>query len=73
MAFILNCKWNISKFNDNFTILHVLGLLIGIPITMAALYAYRRGCFGIFGYRPSPADYGRAFYKRAEFREDLHM
>lgn len=47
--------------------------MIGIPITMGALYVYRRGCFGIFGYRPSPSDYGRAFYKRTELREDLHM
>lgn len=49
--------------------------MIGIPITMTALFVYRRGCFGIFGYRPSPADYGRAFYKRAgtELREDLHI
>lgn len=50
-----------------------LGLCIGIPLTMALLYIYRRGCFGFFGYRPSPADYGRAFYKRTEFRDDLHI
>ncbi|XP_031631324.1 toll-like receptor 13 [Contarinia nasturtii] len=50
-----------------------IGILIGIPVTMAALFLYRRGCFGIFGYRPNPADYGRAFYKRTELREDLHI
>lgn len=47
------------------------GVLIGIPLTLALIAAYRRGCFGIFGYRPSPADYGRAFYKRAELRNDF--
>lgn len=48
--------------------------MIGIPVTLAALLIYRRGCFGIFGYRPSPADYGRAFYKRTELRgDDLHI
>ncbi|XP_055309698.1 leucine-rich repeat neuronal protein 2-like [Sitodiplosis mosellana] len=50
-----------------------IGLMVGIPVTMAALFVYRRGCFGIFGYRPSPADYGRAFYKRTELRENLHI
>lgn len=49
------------------------GLMIGIPITMAALFIYRRGCFGIFGYRPNPGDYGRAFYKRTQLQEDLHI
>lgn len=49
------------------------GLMIGIPITLFVLYIYRRGCFGILGYRPNPADYGRAFYKRTELREDLHI
>lgn len=47
--------------------------MIGIPITLAAIYIYRRGCFGVLGYRPSPADYGRAFYKRTELQEDLHI
>lgn len=50
-----------------------LGLMIGIPLTMAGLFIYRRGCLGIFGYRPNPADYGRAFYKRTELREGLHI
>lgn len=47
--------------------------MIGIPITLAVLFVYRRGCFGIFGYRPNPGDYGRAYYKRTELREDLHI
>lgn len=57
-------KWSFSSFS---------GLMIGIPVTLAAIFIYRRGCFGILGYRPSPADYGRAFYKRTELQEDLHI
>lgn len=42
-------------------------------MTMALVLIYRRGCFGILGYRPNPSDYGRAFYKRTELREDLYI
>lgn len=51
----------------------ISGLVIGIPIAMAVIVIYRRGCMGFFGYRPSPNDYGRAFYKRTELREDMYI
>lgn len=51
----------------------ILGIIIGVPMTMALVLIYRRGCFGILGYRPNPSDYGRAFYKRTELREDLYI
>lgn len=51
-----------------------IGLLIGIPISMAILLIYRRGCFGLLGYTgPGPADYSRAFYKRADLQDDLRV
>lgn len=49
------------------------GLLIGIPLAMGIILIYRRGCFGYFGYAPGPADYSRAFYKRAGVQEDLNI
>lgn len=50
-----------------------LGVLIGIPISMAIILLYKRGCFGIFGYKPHPNDYTRAFYKRAGLHENLDI
>lgn len=49
------------------------GLLVGIPISMGIILAYKRGCFGLFGYRPSSNDYARAFYKRAGLSDDMHI
>lgn len=51
----------------------LVGLLIGIPLTLGAILIYRRGCFGWFGYGPGPADYSRAFYKRAGVQEELSI
>lgn len=77
-VFIGQLKWwklkTMSSWASFFnSCLVFVGLMIGIPITLAAIYIYRRGCFGVLGYRPSPADYGRAFYKRTELQEDLHI
>uniref|UniRef100_U5EN60 Putative integral to membrane n=1 Tax=Corethrella appendiculata TaxID=1370023 RepID=U5EN60_9DIPT len=49
----------------------LIGFCIGIPLTLAALFLYKRGCFGLIGNR-GPADYSRAFYKRAS-NDDFHI
>ncbi|GAB0099529.1 Leucine-rich repeat [Sergentomyia squamirostris] len=43
----------------------LIGLLIGIPISLMVVLIYRRGCFGLLAATRGPADYSRAFYKRA--------
>ncbi len=48
------------------------GILIGIPMALAAVLIYKRGCFGLFGNRGAAA-YSRAFYKRAERGDDFHI
>lgn len=53
--------------------IYTLGVLIGIPLAMGILLIYRRGCFGFLGYGPGPADYSRAFYKRAGHQDDLNI
>lgn len=47
------------------------GLLVGIPITFALVLIYKRGCFGLLS--TGPADYSRAFYKRAHLGDDFHI
>ncbi|XP_059622322.1 leucine-rich repeat-containing protein 15-like [Phlebotomus argentipes] len=42
----------------------LIGILVGIPISLMIVLIYRRGCFGLLAPR-GPADYSRAFYKRA--------
>lgn len=49
----------------------LVGLLLSIPITFISLVIYKRGCFGLI--RPGPGDYSRAFYKRANQNEQVHI
>lgn len=47
----------------------LLGICIGIPFTLIVLIFYKRGCFGLI--RPQgPADFSRAYYKRAGVYDD---
>ena len=48
----------------------LVGILIGIPLTIASLVLYRRGCFGLRN-RGRTGD--RALYNRAEFSDDFHI
>jgi hypothetical protein len=58
--------------NDNRILIGLfVGVLIGIPLALAMLMVYKRGCFGLFGQR-GPADYSRAFYKQAG-TDDMHI
>lgn len=50
----------------------LIGLLVAIPLSFAMILIYKRGCFGFMG-KPGPGDYSRAFYKRAELREDFQI
>jgi len=43
----------------------LIGVLLGMPLAYASIMIYRRGCG-----RRGPADYSRAFYKRAEMQDD---
>lgn len=53
----------------------LMGLLLGIPLTLAVLMLWRRGCFGLVQRTPpGAAHYSRAFYKRAEMQDtDLRV
>lgn len=53
----------------------LVGLLLGIPLTLAAALLWRRGCFGLVNRTPpGAAQYSRAFYKRAEMQDtDLRV
>lgn len=57
---------NVEK-NVNFS-----GILIGIPMALAAVFVYKRGCFGLSSNRGAAA-YSRAFYKRAEKGDDFNI
>ena len=47
----------------------LIGILAGIPLTLAMVLIYKRGCFG-FGGNRSPASYSRAFYKQSSVDDD---
>uniref|UniRef100_A0A1B0GJL0 LRRCT domain-containing protein n=1 Tax=Lutzomyia longipalpis TaxID=7200 RepID=A0A1B0GJL0_LUTLO len=49
----------------------LIGILLAIPISLMIILVYRRGCFGLLGPR-GPADYSRAFYKRAS-QDDMYF
>lgn len=46
----------------------LIGVLLGMPLAFATVMIYKRGCG-----RRGPADYSRAFYKRAEMQDDAHI
>lgn len=43
----------------------LIGVLLGMPLAYASIMIYRRGCG-----RRGPADFSRAFYKRADMQDD---
>ncbi|XP_058980989.1 leucine-rich repeat neuronal protein 1 [Musca domestica] len=47
----------------------LVGVLIGIPLTLGALVIYRRGCFGLLN-RVNPS---APRYNRASFTDDFHI
>lgn len=47
----------------------LIGVLLGMPLAYATIMIYKRSC----GSRRGPADYSRAFYKRAEMHDDVHI
>lgn len=51
----------------------LIGMLVGVPLAFGLLVLWRRGCFGLLG-KTGPADYSRAFYKRADMQDtDLRV
>lgn len=44
----------------------LVGVLIAIPLTLAALFLFRKTRFGASFFSRGPADYSRAFYSRAD-------
>jgi len=46
----------------------LIGVLLGMPLAYASIVIYRRGCG-----RRGPADFSRAFYKRADMQDDVHI
>lgn len=46
-----------------------IGVLLGMPLAYASIMIYKRTC----GYNHGAAKYSRAFYKRAEMHDDVHI
>lgn len=46
----------------------LIGVLLGMPLAFATIMIYKRGCG-----RKGAADYSRAFYKRADMQDDIHI
>lgn len=46
----------------------LIGVLLGMPLAYASIMIYKRGCG-----RRGPADFSRAFYKRADMQDDVHI
>jgi Leucine rich repeat C-terminal domain len=44
----------------------LIGVLLGMPLAFAVIMIYKRGCG-----RRGPADFSRAFYKRADMQDDM--
>lgn len=44
----------------------LIGVLLGMPLAFAVILIYKRGCG-----RRDPADFSRAFYKRADMNDDM--
>lgn len=47
----------------------LIGILLGMPLAYASIMIYKR----IFARQRGPADFSRAFYKRADMQEDVHI
>ncbi|KAJ6647296.1 Leucine-rich repeat neuronal protein 1 [Pseudolycoriella hygida] len=70
-------KFNHTPQNDGTILVGILigkanWILIGIPMALAIVFVYKRGCFGLSDNRGAAA-YSRAFYKRAEAGDDFHI
>jgi Leucine-rich repeat (LRR) protein len=46
----------------------MIGVLLGIPLAFASIMIYNRSC-----RKRGPADFSRAFYKRADMQDDVHI
>lgn len=46
----------------------LIGVLLGLPLAFASIMIYKRGCG-----RRGPADFSRAFYKRADMQDDVRI
>lgn len=66
----LICENTNKPEKDGLVLISILvGVLVGIPLTLGALAIYRRGCFGLKN-RFSP---GAPAYNRASFADDFHI
>ncbi|XP_075166203.1 tsukushi [Haematobia irritans] len=66
----LLCENTSHPAKDGLVLISILvGVLIGIPLTLGALVVYRRGCFGLLN-RVNP---GAPRYNRASFADDFHI
>lgn len=48
----------------------LIGVLLGMPLAYASILIYKRGCGKS---NRGPAHYSRAFYKRADMQDDVHI
>uniref|UniRef100_A0A1I8PJH9 LRRCT domain-containing protein n=1 Tax=Stomoxys calcitrans TaxID=35570 RepID=A0A1I8PJH9_STOCA len=66
----LICENANQPAKDGIVLISILvGILIGIPLTLGALVIYRRGCFGLLN-RINPSS---PRYNRASFADDYHI
>lgn len=61
---------NHPEHDGNILIGLLLGICIGIPLTMVLMVIFRRGCFGLIKPRGGAGDYSRAYYQRAGVYDD---
>jgi hypothetical protein len=47
----------------------LIGVLLGIPMAFASIMIFKRTC----SRQRGPADFSRAFYKRADMQDDVHI
>ncbi|KAG5679879.1 hypothetical protein PVAND_009416 [Polypedilum vanderplanki] len=63
-------KYGRHPENDSALLVALLiGVLLGIPLTFACILIFKR----LFGERKGAAKYSRAFYKRADMQDDMHI
>uniref|UniRef100_A0A336KSY2 CSON014669 protein n=1 Tax=Culicoides sonorensis TaxID=179676 RepID=A0A336KSY2_CULSO len=61
---------NHPEHDGNILIGLLMGICIGIPLTMILMVIFRRGCFGLVRPRGGAGDYSRAYYQRAGVYDD---
>lgn len=63
-------KFNRHPENDSALLVALLiGVLLGVPLTFACILIFKR----VFGEKKGAARYSRAFYKRADMQDDMHI